>query len=261
MIAASRTASPSSNEVREDDARHIAKLLVRIAKWTERNATQEFKDFKRKQLANTLADERERNIFEIPKEFIFKENVEKEHNAIMSFYDLNQSANTLAQCEYYFRRFPFKGMPVLHHEHLRNICELYFSMFYVIKNRLESVLNAFNAACPTCSLNVGAFIKKYNKEFDQEIRERNSVHHTRPFEDRAIDKIMLTKLMSTTDDFKGKGWDREHISAYRKLSNEWAERVKRRNTHMLRYIDAVAKAILNHAPFLNSDENHDCPSA
>jgi hypothetical protein len=230
------------------------RLVESIGKWIEKNTTLEFRDFKRKQVRRTLADELDYKLGlpEMPKEFVFSEAVEKEHALITSFLYLHQSAEALSQCEYYFRRFPFRSLPISRHEHLRNVCELYFSMFYVIRSRLKEVLNKLKAACPGCRIDVGAFIKACDKEFDQELRERNSLHHSVPFEDLNIDRIMLTGMMASTEKFRDKGWDKEHLSAYRKSSKEWANRVKRRSVADRAFIDAAAKVILDKSSFLKT---------
>jgi hypothetical protein len=238
----------------QEPEHHTEKLTESIGKWIEKNTTPEFRDFKRKQVRHTLADDldRELGLPEMPREFVFSKEVEKEHALIMSFLNLHQSAQAFSQCEYYFRRFPFRGLPISRHEHLRNVCELYFSMFYVIRSRLKMVLNEMKFVCPGYKMDVGAFIKLYDKEFDQELRERNSVHHSMPFRDLAIDRIMLTEMMASTGKFRNKGWDKEHLVVYRKSSKEWADRVKRRSVAVRAFIDAVAKAILDVSSFLKT---------
>jgi hypothetical protein len=61
---------------------------------------------------------------------------------------------------------------------------------------------------------------------------------------------MLTGMISSTESSKGKGWDREYRVAYRAASKEWSERVKRRSVVMQKFVDAVAKWILDNASFL-----------
>ena len=230
------------------------RLLESIGKWIEKNTTPEFKDFKHKQIRHTLADELDYKLGlpEMPKEFVFGEAVEKEHALIMSFLYLHQSTEAFSQCEYYFRRFPFRNLPISRHDHLRNMCELYFTMFYVIRSRLKAVLNKLKASCPAHRIDIGAFVKAYDKEFDQELRERNSVHHTIPFSDLNIDRIMLAGMIASTEGFRDKGWDREHLSVYRKSSKEWAGRAKSRNIALQAYIEEVAKVLLNNVSFLKT---------
>ena len=231
---------------------HTDQLIRKLGKWTESISTPEFHQFKRQQLSYAIADDFDRKHFEKepPTEFVFSKTVEKQHALVMSFYELLGSSNALAQCEYYFRRFPFRGLPVSREHHIKNMCELYFAHFYIIKNRVKTVFEKFKDACPGIKGDFGAFIKRYDKEFDQELRARNEVHHHYSFDDLNIHRIMLTGMMSSTDWYKGKGWDREHLRAYRAASKEWSDRVKRRSVVMQKFVDAVSKLILNNAPFL-----------
>ena len=50
-------------------------------------------------------------------------------------------SKNLRQCEFYFRRYPFRGMPVSKADHIRNICEMYFAQFYVMRSRIKTCLN------------------------------------------------------------------------------------------------------------------------
>jgi hypothetical protein len=121
---------------------HTDQLLSKLGKWTEEISTPEFHQFKKQQLSYAIADDFDRKHLNLkpPAEFVFSETVEKQHALVMSFYELIGSTNSLAQCEYYFRRFPFRGLPVSRESHIRNICELYFAYFYIIKNRVKTVL-------------------------------------------------------------------------------------------------------------------------
>lgn len=231
---------------------HTDQLIRKIGKWTGRISTPEFRQFKKQQLSYAIADDFDRKhlMKEPPAEFVFSEAVEKQRALVMSFYELLGSSHALAQCEYYFRRFPFRGLPISREHHIRNISELYFTHFYIIKNRVKTVFERFKSPCPGIKGDFGSFIKRYDKEFDQELRARNEVHHHYSFDDLNIDRIMLTGMMSSTDRRKGKGWDREHLRAYRAASKEWSDRVKRRSVVMDKFVDAVAKWILDNASFL-----------
>jgi hypothetical protein len=63
-------------------------------------------------------------------DFVFADPIAQEHAAIESYFDLTGSLYALRECEYYFRRYPFRGLPVSKHIYLRNMCEMYFNRFY-----------------------------------------------------------------------------------------------------------------------------------
>jgi hypothetical protein len=64
---------------------------------------------------------------EIATEFMFPEDIEKKHAIAMGFLRLTDSIGALKECEFYFRRYPFKGLPVQRTRHLINVCEMYFA--------------------------------------------------------------------------------------------------------------------------------------
>jgi len=231
---------------------HIDQLIRKLGKWTEKISTPEFRQYKRQQISYAISDKFDRALFknEPPAQFVFSGALEKQHALVMSFYELLMASTALAQCEFYFRRFPFRGLPVTRENHIKNMCELYFAHFYVIKNRVKTVFEKFKETYPGIRGEFGVFIKMYDREFYQELRARNEVHHHYSFDDLNIDRIMLTGMMSTTEQFRGKGWDREYLRAYRAVSKEWSDRVKRRSVVMEKYVDAIAKWILDNASFL-----------
>jgi hypothetical protein len=189
---------------------------------------------------------------ERPSEFKFADPVEKEHAVVIQYLGLEECVNSLKECEYYFRRYPFRNTPVTRYNHISNVCEMYFGRFYQFKERLRNYFDAVQAAAPTHNLDVGQFIKLFNKEFDAEMRARNSAQHHQRFEDVAIDRIFLTGSIDATRE--DRGWRQEHLKAYRKSANEWAQRVRRRAARMEEFLEAVAGATLNVCPFLSKDQ-------
>jgi hypothetical protein len=171
------------------------------------------------------------------------------HEVATLLFDLWGSVEALKQCEFYFRRYPFAGLPVSRDDHFRNVCEMYFGWFYMIRERIKKYLNKLNAINDD-HVDVGRFLKAYDREFDQELRARNSVHHSGPFEDLSIDRLRLTRLMSMGKTDRRSDWASEHDRAYRAATKEWALRVKRRARVVDVFIDAVAKATLERTAFL-----------
>src|SRR5215468_3967665 len=75
---------------------------------------------------------------------VLKEPLRSEHDAVMKFYNLRSAAERIGQAEYYFRRYPFRGGLVSRHDHLENICTMFFGGFYIFEERLEKYINALN---------------------------------------------------------------------------------------------------------------------
>jgi hypothetical protein len=235
------------------DFEYTTLLISKIGKWIESAPPPEFTLYKSKQLAFTLADDLERKyglVQEPEKGFTFSEDIDRQHGLLMAFLSLNQAISGLEDCEFYFRRYPFKGHEVPRASHIRNICELYFGYFYIIKCRIKIVFDHLQLNNPNARLKVGKFINGFQKAFEQEIRERNHVHHKDAFDDFAIDRLFLTNSIALNDDRdkKDRGWKREHMRQYRKVVKEWSARVRTRSAAVRQWENMVARAVLEFAP-------------
>src|SRR4051794_8887827 len=124
------------------------------------------------------------------REVILPEPLAAQHDAVMQFYYLWTAAERLKQVEFYFRRYPFRGNKVGRHEHLENICAMFFSSFYIFEERLRCYLNAVNKVTSPSRIDVGEVLKVYRKRFKGELRERHSVTHVAPFDDAAIQAVL-----------------------------------------------------------------------
>jgi hypothetical protein len=210
-----------------------------------------WKEWKRRYLAVTLYfDEMSQlSLDKVDDEFRFSDEIEKQRLVVVKYLWLSETIRSLKECEFYFRRYPFRGLPVTRYDHITNVCEMYFGRFYEFKERLKKYFDALGALTPEHHLEFGTFIKLFAKVFDQELRARNRVHHLGRFEDIAIDKILLTSSFS--ENHGEKGWKREHLTAYRKVANEWAERVRRRGDKMDEFLEEIARVTLDHCSFLS----------
>ena len=211
--------------------------------------TPEFHAFKRKQIGLTLRDD----LTEGLEDFILSPELAKEHSVITAFHGMCRAQKTLSQCEYYFRRFPFRGLAISRDEHLQNVCEFYFSLFYIMRGRIKITLNNLKVACPTNTLNVKGFLRHFDREFDYELRARNQVHHHESFEDRGINRISITSMLSGSEELQSSIWRWQHRTAYQKFSKEWSLRARHRALRMQGFVEAVALGIMRGAVFLRFD--------
>lgn len=219
-----------------------------------------WKDWQRERFKNTLYFDdpvlpyNEKNLGD----FEFSKDIDKQHKVIYEYIGLIQTLESLKQCEYYFRRYPFRGLPVSRSDHITNICEMYFSQFYEFRERLKKQLNAVSALAPADSVKVGPYIKIFDRVFKPELRERNRVHHHDRFSDIAIDQVFLMDTLSIglVDD---KGWKKEHLVAYRKVANEWVKRVRTRSRLLENLLEAIADTNLSNCTFLSDLVNQGSP--
>jgi hypothetical protein len=231
---------------------NTALLMEHIGKWIIKITTDEFREYKRRQLRYVLAEdfEYELGLVKVGENFAFGDPVDKQHQLVMSYLYLSQALSVLSQSEFYFRRYPFSKSPVSREDHARNMCEFYFGQFYIIQNRVKEVLNNFKAIDPGHAVDVGKFLKAFKKEFKQELSMRNGVIHHEPFEDLDLDRLFVTRVILTSPDLKGKGWDKEHLHYYRKFAARWSKRAKRRSADAQIFLEEIALLLLDHADFL-----------
>jgi hypothetical protein len=242
---------------KEDEAvnnPNFEKLFSNIIKWMDVNlSSDEFKEFKRLQIGYVVAEEWQRRlgiVEDYPEPFSFPKEIEREHALIIAFFHLKQSHVMLSQCEYYFRRFPFRRTPISRDDHVRNMCEFYFGCFYIIRSRLKEVLNKLKDSCPHSRINLGAIIKQFDKIFDYELRSRNRVHHHQPYDDVEIDRIVLPRLLSVGEMPHLEAWERRHVKEYRKYAKIWADKAHKQSNIINIFVELVAELILNEAKYL-----------
>ncbi|PMS38299.1 hypothetical protein C0Z20_04715 [Trinickia symbiotica] len=174
--------------------------------------------------------------------------IDREHAVVTRYLELYDLVLSVKTCEYYFRRYPFNGLPVSRHDHLSNACELYFNRIYQFKERLKNLVDAVDALVPKHGMQFGPFIKQFAKEFDLEIRARNQIHHFEKFRDLDIERVFLTGMHDTV--YPNKGWKDEQRAYYRKVTKEWAQRIRARGALLDAFLEAVAEALLRGCPFL-----------
>jgi hypothetical protein len=225
-----------------DDLPNKRILMARISTWIETISVPEFHEYKRRHIRYALADdfEREHGSVETYGDFLFPEPIKQQHELIMSFLFLSQATEILQQTEYYFRRYPFSNLPVSREDHARNMCEFYFSQFYVVENRIKEVMKHLKAFGMANTNDVGKIVRQFQKEFDQELRMRNRAIHHEPFDDPDLDRLLITKVMSTSPDLSDKGWDREHLHHYRKFASSWSKRARRRTADVKVFLARIS---------------------
>jgi hypothetical protein len=225
-------------------------MLKAISSWMETlEQLPGWKEHRSKRFSHTLYYEDPFFTKEPPGDFPLPEEIVAQHDVVMTYLGVSQSLNVLKQTEYYFRNYPFRNREVSKFDHLTNTCEMYFSRFYEMKERLKKHFKALTAAAPQYTIEVGPFIKEFEKAFDSELRARNGIHHHGRFEDLALDRIFLTESIAAS---RGAGWRREHNADYRRLSKEWAERVRQSGVRLDAFMEAVARVTLDTCSFLKA---------
>jgi hypothetical protein len=250
-------AQPVSSATQGEKFPRMHQLLEYIYKWIGKNlTTPEFQKFTRTKLEMIFRDCDNDGDTALLPDFVLPGSIAREHTLIMAYLQLYSSQQTLSQCEYYFRRFPFSGLPVSRNEHLKNVCEFYFSLFYIIKERSKDSLNRLKDLCPDNRIqitkSIGAYVRLFEKTFANELHHRGRVHHGEGYGDIGLDRIFFTGVLSDSlsDQLMRNAFKLRHASAYKKASKEWALCARDRARVMQGFLEIVAGLILTNAAFL-----------
>ncbi len=182
-----------------------------------------------------------------PKEFNFSSDITMQHELIMLFLALQNDIVTLKSYKYYFRRYPFKGLPINRYEHIANMCEMYFSRVYQIRELIKKYCTKLTDSVGLDKLTTKELLKYFDETFKDELRERNQIHHHRRFECLSIDSLMLHEL----DLLKQPHYNKTRVNnLYKKICKEWVDRIRRKSDYMDRFLEAIANVTLSHCEFL-----------
>ena len=151
-----------------------AQMTKAIIEWMKRHQDYpEWREWRRAKIKYTLFFDEIASIEteESEDEFKFPEDIEKERLLIIRYLGLKQTIESLRECEYYYRRFPFRGLPVTRSNHITNVCEMYFSRCYEFKQRLKEYLNTLKDITHGSFNNVKIFLKTFDEQFEQELKQ------------------------------------------------------------------------------------------
>lgn len=182
-------------------------------------------------------------------EFMFSREVEEQRQLIMRYIELILTIDALRECEYYFRRYPFRGLPVTYSGHMRNICEMYFSRCYEYKQKLREYLNALKISSQE-TISVGNILKAFDREFRDELRYRNQIHHQRRYSEIGIDRIFLLQEVVGRDKRIGDLGELEARREYKRATKDWVRAVRTTATKMEEFLEYVSRITLDSRTFL-----------
>lgn len=230
---------------------HTDELLAAINKWTQPLVSHPtFRQLARSKIGAAREWEDDwPTSSERVNEVILPETLDVQHDAVMKFYNLWTATERLKTVEFYFRRYPFRYLPVSRKDHLENVCAMFFSQFYVIQEMIKVYLNALNRACAPASVDVGKTLQLFRKRFRAELDERHGATHNQPFDDLTINAVMLRALLDNNETSEGRAAAR---FVYQKASREWAAQARRGSARVALFLEGVAGASLQIATFLET---------
>ena len=195
----------------EDTYRNRMPLATR--EWTKQfyDSNPVWRKYIRKKLSNIMF-----NTSDFDEKGALSQEVEDQRMLIVEYITLNLMIEEIQQCEYYLRRFPFRGLPVDRSSHVTNVCEMYFKKCYQFKDRFKRYLNTLKTQVP--DFEVGPIIRKYSRTFDRELKARNAIHHRERFSDMTIEKVFLYERFLT--DVAARNYE------YRRATSFWIREIQ-----------------------------------
>jgi hypothetical protein len=181
------------------------------------------------------------------------ETEKSEYNVMSSYIRLASMLISIRQCEYYFRRFPFTGLPISRSEYLRNCCEMVFDRIMQLRDNLKIVLNAIKT--------IGSIVKAFNRSFNQIQRLRNQTHHVERFNDDIISQLSMLEIFDVAHRLNIGGKKNADSTAiisetlnskklYRQACRKWVGYVHDYEKVAERYVELVAEIILVECAFI-----------
>ena len=239
-------------EPKESDIRELA--MNAISGWLNRYVEiPGFKEWKNRSITATIMNGFESTNCSIDP-FPHSEAILSEHAVITAYLDLVTALQDIAEMEYYFRRYPFNNLPVSKSNHLRHMCEAFFSKLYIFGERMTLALNEIDRVITPKKIDVGSVRKAFQKAFKKDLRERHNTHHHFRYRDIEVDQISMIDTLSISPNVDATGMARLERVAYRRATRDWVLHVNSRTKAASHFVDAVGRAMLTHCDFLDQND-------
>jgi hypothetical protein len=228
----------------------IAAFWKKIVRWMDvLRDDPSWQEFNRQKFAYTLAyDEFSPEERGGAQEFVFGEKMAKEHAFILCYIELIGCFNALTQCEYYFRRYPFKGLPVSHADYLTRNCEVFFNKLYEFRERLKNLGAALKEVSPAKYMDTGKLIRQYDNTFREELKERNLLNHHTRFSDVVLTKFAIIALLEE-DQIPRPFADSARVE-YRRVCAQWIKRIRSKRAAVKLYLVNITEFLDETCGFL-----------
>ena len=169
--------------------------------------------------------------------------MEDQRKLLLGYVRLRVTVDSLSECQYYLRRYPFRDLPVTRSSHVINICEMYFSRCFQFKQQLKAYLNVLETHAPSVFA-IGPIMKQFNRAFERELKIRNQIHHHEQFSNTAIERLMLAD--AAWGENRGEG-----NCEYRLLTKFWIGEIRDTTCRLEGILEGLAKATLESCTFLS----------
>ena len=192
-----------------------------------------------------------------------------EAGVISGFMSIFGMLYSIRECEYYFRRYPFKSKNISRSDYLRNCCEMLFDRIAQLRDRLKISLNAIQKEQPKKSIPVGKVIKLFGASFQGPLRLRNWVHHHDRYSDEEISQLSVVDLLSKAQQLQPAEGEGESTGPpmtallnqkglYQRAARRWIARIDNYEKSAEAFVEIVSQIVLDECDFIRrfvSDED------
>lgn len=215
-----------------------------------------YKEFKNEQLRGTLLagllpGEPSYHL----SDFRFSPEIEKHHPLVAGYYELLTTIISVRECEYYFRKYPFRNKNVSREAHLRTCCELFLSRIFQFRERWLAHLTRLDRRTNPKGLPLKALRDEFENRFSSILEARHKIHHEEAYDDIELKALGVGDLLSYGDDHFG--WLRVSQGRYRQIRNDWVRRVREAAQQLDLFVGVTASLMLERCQFLPIEEERD----
>lgn len=179
-------------------------------------------------------------------DFRFDADTLRQHDIVAGYVRLTRAAIDCRSTQHYFRRYPFRGLPIGRDEHLRTCAELYYSRVYQFRERLFRLLTWIERRTSPKGLDVKALREAFDGQMRAELDARHRIHHEEAYSDFELDALGQTDLLADFDD----GWPRMSDADYHRIARQWRKRVEASADRLDLWVGVVAALMLVRCRFL-----------
>ena len=238
---------------------HRAILLNAISRWLQQAMEDQDRMARanKRMLATLTQHFEDFPVVEVPPENLTPEE-ELESAVVEGFLAVLGMLPSIRECEYYFRRYPFRDFPISRADYLRNCCEMLFDRISQLGDRIRFSLRAAKNQNPDGDFDIGKIVKAFDKAFSKVIRLRNQSHHNSRYNDAAVSQLASVELLDIAgklnlgDRGAANLWPSQldSKSLYRKSAKKWVSRVKAYEKAAESFVELTAQIILDSCSFL-----------
>ncbi len=229
-----------------------AEIWSRITPWLNQLLDYPgFREWKTESMGQKLAYAALPNhVIEPLEDFEFSQEILQQHHLISGYMQIMSAASDCRATQYYFRRYPFRGLPVGRAEHLRTCCELYYSRVYQFNERLETLLKRLARRTKPKGFDADGVMKQFREHLAVELDARNRIHHEKEYSDFEIESIGTSDLL----DQAGAEFPTISHNGFHKISRRWQARVRSTSDKLDLWVGCAAVLMLARCPFLKPPE-------